>query len=223
MDKYIVISLGENCLPDNILSRNNLRSFSSPFSTGRSNIEYVLAFEKENYVDFLNPDYMNYEMFNKRIVVRNTKYITTKNRYDVTCIRGMEFSHHDVISNIHTREQIARRYTRLQKISNKDIVFVYHHRYCKETDMDLLVTSFKEIKQIYEARNNHVHIFIFTQEIVPSKEYRKVEYKETDGLKIYTFYTQNIWEGANQDIFWARCDDDLLKVMVDDIRKVRAK
>ncbi|MCQ2587766.1 MAG: papain-like cysteine peptidase [Treponema sp.] len=39
--------MGENCLPDNILSRNDLKSFSSPFSYCRSNIEYILAFEKD--------------------------------------------------------------------------------------------------------------------------------------------------------------------------------
>ena len=117
------------------------------------------------------------------------------------------------------RKKIAKRCMQLQSISNKNVVFVYHNRYCRETDMDLLVSCFEEVKRIYEARNNHVQIYIFTQERVSSKDDRKVECKETDSVKIYTFYTQNIWEGDNQDIFWARCDDDLLRVMIDDIRE----
>lgn len=218
-DKYLVFSMGENCLTDDILSRNDLKSFSSPFSSGRSNIEYILAFEKEKYVDFLNPHYLTYETFGKVKVVRNKKYVSTQNHYSDACMNGIEFTHHDVISDTEKRKQIAKRCRRLQSISNKNVVFVYHNRYCRETDMNLLVSYFEEVKRIYEARNNHVQIFIFTQEIVSSKDDRKVECKETECAKIYTFYTQNIWEGENKDIFFAKCDDDLLRVMIDDIRE----
>lgn len=218
-DKYIVISMGENCLTDNILSRNDLKSFSSPFSSCRSNIEYILAFEKEQYADFLNSHYLNYEMFGQKKVVRNKKYVATINQYNETCMNGMEFTHHDVISKRKLKKIIEKRCTRLQNLSNKNVVFVYHNRYCKETDMDLLVSSFEELKRIYEARNNNVSTYIFTQEKISSKDNRKVELQEKAGVKIYTFYTQNIWEGDNQDIFWARCDNDLLQVMVDDIRE----
>lgn len=218
-DKYLVFSMGENCLTDDILSRNDLKSFSSPFSSGRSNIEYILAFEREKYVDFLNPQYLKYEMFGELKVARNKKYVATTNQYNDSCMNGMEFTHHDVIRNMKMRKKIAKRCMHLQSISNKNVVFVYHNRYCRETDMDLLVSCFEEVKRIYEARNNHVQIYIFTQERVSSKDDRKVECKETDSVKIYTFYTQNIWEGDNQDIFWARCDDDLLRVMIDDIRE----
>ena len=59
--KNVVFSIGENCLTDDLLSRNNLKSFSSPWSTGRSNIEYILAFEREQFLDLLNPKYLKYE------------------------------------------------------------------------------------------------------------------------------------------------------------------
>lgn len=42
----IWLSLGENCLSDNILSRHSLKSFSTPFSHARSNIDYALELEK---------------------------------------------------------------------------------------------------------------------------------------------------------------------------------
>lgn len=57
-DKYVIVSFGENCLTDNILSRNDLKSFSTPYSSGRSNIEYILAHEKEYFNDFLNSAYL---------------------------------------------------------------------------------------------------------------------------------------------------------------------
>ena len=218
-DKCLVFSMGENCLTDGILSRNDLKSFSSPFSSARSNIEYILAFEKEKYSDFLNPYYLAYEMIGKTEVVRNKKYVATINHYNDLCINGMEFTHHDVIGDTVKRKQIARRCKRLQNISNKNVVFVYHHRYCRETDMDMLVSCFEEVKRIYEARNNHVQIYIFGQERVSSNNDRTVICKEANGIKIYTFYTQNIWEGNDNDIFWAKCDDDLLQVMIDDIKE----
>lgn len=63
LDKNVIFSVGENCLADNILARNGLKSFSSPYSSGRSNIEYILAFEKEAFSDFLNQKYLKYENF----------------------------------------------------------------------------------------------------------------------------------------------------------------
>lgn len=218
MDRYIIISMGENCLSDDILNRYDLKSFSSPFSSGRSNVEYILDFEKENYVDFLNPDYLKYESFNGKKVPRNIKYVTTQNHYSDSCSHGMEFTHHDVISDPSLKKTIARRYERLQKLSKKNIVFVYHNRYCEKTDISLLVSCFEKIKQIYETRKNVVQVFIFTQKLVVAEKERRVECKELNGMKIYTFYTNNIWEGANNEIFFARCDDDLIRVMIDDIR-----
>ena len=218
MDRNIIISMGENCLADDILSRYDLKSFSSPFSSGRSNAEYILDFEKEDYVDFLNPDYLKYGSFNEKKVARNIKYVATQNHYHDSCSHGMEFTHHDVISDPSLKETIARRYERLQKLSKRHIVFLYHNRYCEKTDLGLLVSCFEEIKHIYEKRKNVVQIFIFAQRLVATKEERRVECKELNGMRIYTFYTNNIWEGADNEIFFARCDDDLIRVMVDDIR-----
>lgn len=218
-DKYIVVSLGENCLTDNVLSRNDLKTFSSPFSSGRSNIEYVLNFEKENYSDFLNPHYLNYELCGKKEVPRNKKYVETKNVYHASCMNGVEFTHHDVICNTKKRTRIAKRCARLQDLSNQNVVFVYHNRYCQETDKKYLISCFKEIEQIYELRNNRVQIYIFTQGKVSVKEDRKIECEVIGNIKMYTLYTLSIWEGDDEDIFWARCDDDLLQVMIDDIRE----
>ena len=61
-ERNVVLSLGENCLPDDILRRNGLKSFSSPYASGRSNIEYVLSFENERFGDFLNPEYLKSNM-----------------------------------------------------------------------------------------------------------------------------------------------------------------
>lgn len=59
-DTYYV-SIGENCLTDNILDRFNIKSFSTPYSHGRSNIEYAIHLESEKYQNLLNPEFLYYD------------------------------------------------------------------------------------------------------------------------------------------------------------------
>ena len=157
----LYLSFGENCLTDEILSRYNLKSFSTPFSSGRSNIEYVLQIEKDEYKDFLNPDFMKYGIFNEKNVVRLTKYNEIKNQYHYMQMEGFEFSHHDVLNNLKMREKIDRRVKRLLEAKNKEVNIFYHHRYCVDTNEDMLIRDLAELKDIYEGRNNKVNIFMF--------------------------------------------------------------
>ena len=62
MEKYLYLSLGENCLPDGILKRYGLKSFSTPYSSARSNIQYAIENELNNYTELLN---------RKNIVIEN--------------------------------------------------------------------------------------------------------------------------------------------------------
>ena len=70
----VYLSFGENCLPDHILNRYALKSFTTPFSHGRSNVEYILNLERDDYTDFLNLDYLSYEYLNEDRVQRLKKY-----------------------------------------------------------------------------------------------------------------------------------------------------
>ena len=219
-NEFICFSIGENCLTDHILNRNNLKSFSSPFASGRSNIEYILNFEKENYINFIDNNYLKYEnAINGQKVVRNKKYVATENKYNDTCTQGFEFTHHDVIGDEEARQALERRYKRIISLSNKNILMVYHHRKCDQTDINLLIRHLTDLGQIYEARQNKVAIFAFYQIIVSDGAERKVEKYCVGNVHIYKFYTLNEWCGDNNDIFWAKCDDDLLKIMLDDIKK----
>ena len=57
---------------------------------------------------------------------------------------------------------------------------------------------------------------MFTQIIVDSSKERHVEHLMNDGIHVYKFYVLNEWAGNNQDVFWARCDDDLIATMIKD-------
>lgn len=218
-DKNVLFSIGENCLADDILARNNLKSFSSPYSFGRSNIEYLLLFENEQFADFLNMDYLSYESLSNHDVARNKKYVDVKNQYHDSCSKGFEFTHHDVIGFEKHRKTIRKRCQRLSTLKNKNIIMLYHHRYCQETDKKLLISHLKKLAEPYKSRNNKVNIFLFYQVLVPHETQRKVE-KFVDGdISVYTFYTLNVWEGDDPNLLWARCDNDLLEEMIIDIRK----
>lgn len=219
MNRNIIFSLGENCLPDNILARNGLKSFSSPYASGRSNIEYVLAFEHEQFSDFLNLEHLKYEYFSDKEVARNKKYVAVKNRYNESCTNGFEFTHHDAIGSKKYRYRLQKRCKRMLKLKNKNIIMLYHHRMCSKTDESLLVSHLLELADLYKLRGNSVHIYAFTQVIISGKNQRRSECIVDRDVTLYKFYTQNEWAGNDDDIFWAKCDDDLLEVMILDIKQ----
>lgn len=218
-DKNVVLSFGENCLTDDILSRTGLKSFSSPYSSGRTNVEYVLAFEKEGFADLLNRDYLEYEYADDKKVARNKKYVATKNRYHESCVNGFEFTHHDVIGSKMKSDTISKRCRRMLELKNRNIVIVYHHRLCAETDEELLISHLAELADIYRARGNEVSVFMFCQVLVSEENQRRVVRTARGGVHVYQFHTLREWAGDNDDVFWARCDDDLLRTMVADIKK----
>lgn len=216
--KYL--SFGENCLADDILSRYNLKSFSSPFASGRANVEYVLQFQKENYKDFLNPQFLKYGYEGDLKVVRHKKYNELSNVYEDSCMKGFEFTHHDIIADEKKRASIERRVRRIQSLKNCTLYIFYHHRFCKDTDINLLIQHLNELKTIYEKQCEKVYLIAFTQKLVSSEQERKVDKEYIDGIYMYYFYTLNVWCGNNQDIFWARCDDDLISQMIGDIKEL---
>lgn len=220
--EFVCFSLGENCLTDNILDRNGLKSFSSPFSSGRSNIEYILGFEKQGYTDFIDKNFLEYQYLGDgKKVVRNNKYVVTRNIYNGSCALGFEFTHHDVIADERARQAFERRYQRILSLTNNNIILVYHHRKCDQTDTGLMLYHLTELADIYKSRQNNVAIFAFYQVIVSDKTERKVESYRVGDVHMYKFYTLDEWSGNNNDIFWARCDDDLVQIMIDDIKQTK--
>lgn len=219
-DKKKYLSFGENCLADNILSRYNLKSFSSPFASGRSNIEYILQIQKDGYRDFLNPLFLEYGYEGEVRVVRQKQYKELINKYDDSCMMGFEFTHHDVIADERKRASMERRVRRMQSLRNCTLYILYHHRFCKDTDMDLLVQHLNELKTIYDNQCEKVYLIAFTQIPVSNEKERRVEKKYIDKIYIYYFYTLNLWAGNDQDIIFAKCDDDLISQMIEDVKRL---
>lgn len=213
----VYISFGENCLTDRILERFHLKSFTTPYSHGRSNIEYINAIEYDDFNHFLCPSCLEYADIYGKQVVRSNYYAQQTNIYEYSVMNGFEFTHHDVIANSTHIETFKRRIDRLKELQNTNLYIFYHHRYCEETNIDQLIKDLHKIHTLYTKRGNCVHVILFTQKLVKNSLNRKVIYtppQSKNGIHTFCFSTLNIWGGSNQDIFWAKIDDDLIAKMV---------
>lgn len=213
-----VISLGENCLTDGLLQRHRLKTFTSPYSHGRSNIEYINAIEEDDYRYFMEKDYLRYEECEGEKVVRNKYYNSLTNIYDTSVMNGFEFTHHDVKNNENHIKKFNRRVRRMKK-HYRNIYLFYHHRYCEKTDELLLLEELEKTYHRYSKRNGNVYVVMFTQIIVNTVEERKVVYTKKNDIHCFYFYTQQIWAGTDNDVFWAKVDDDLIIKMMNFVKK----
>jgi hypothetical protein len=214
----LYLSIGENCLPDDILKRYNLKSFSTPYSSGRTNIDYVLQLETMDYNTFLDKKYLEYSILNGNTKVVKSKLITAcSNIYNTLHMDRFEFTHHDILSSAEQNAAIKRRIERMRQFRGKqDVVFFYHHRVNSNTNTNMLFDKLSLFQTFYNTDKAKCFIIVFMQKLVPRGEQKYLEYKQQkDNILLFTFKTHDIWSGDNQDVFWARVDDELIKQMLD--------
>ncbi|MBB4035822.1 hypothetical protein GGR21_001717 [Dysgonomonas hofstadii] len=220
--KKLYLSFGENCLTDNILDRYNIKSFTTVYSHGRSNIEYIIQIEKDNYKDFLNTEFIKYEELNdKQQVPRLKKYDKITNSYYSLHTNGFEFTHHDVIGNEYLRIKFKERIDRLKRCKgSKEIIIFYHHRYNESTNMNKLLEDLSELGQLYSKGKNKAQVVLFCQKKIGRTTERKLEYKIEQNIHIFMFNTLNIWAGDDPEILWAKCDNDLIEEMIAKVKEL---
>ncbi len=214
------ISIGENCLTDNILERHNLKSFSTPYSHGRSNIDYAITLEKNNYYNLLESKYLFYDYFGSTKVVRNNYYSKSENIFHEFQQNGFEFTHHDVINNKSHIKSYHRKVLRMKSFKkNNKIKFLYHYRSNKYRDLKLIIIKGQEFLSYYQKRNIKCEFIFFSQNIISNKEERKLlKIHDSNNIKGYILNTLEVWTGDDLDVFWARKDDDLFSLMIKEIK-----
>ena len=219
--KKLYLSFGENCLSDNVLERYKLKSFTTPFSHGRCNIEYILNLEKDKYKGFTSLENLKYEDLNGKEVARLQNYRTIQNTYHELQMNGFEFTHHDIIKDDNLKIKFKKRVLKLlQYKGKKKYIILYHHRFCAETKFELLIEHLNVLKSLYSNNKNNSEVVLFKQAIVPNELDRKIEYIQYKNIHIFNFYTLNIWEGDIPEILWAKCDDDLIIKMIEKIKRL---
>lgn len=220
--KNLWLSLGENCLTDGILQRHGLKSFSTPYSNGRSNLDYALALEKMNYNGYLDRKDLKYDYVNNEKVVRSSLINQSDNIYFTPHMSGFEFTHHDVIQSGKARKNLKRKADRILKIrGRKNVVFFYHYRINENSDFKLLFNKATEFTKPYSLNKSRCNFIIFTQKIISNPSNRKVLYKRINpNVHFFELCTEKIWTGPDQDTFWAKMDDDLIKIMLENTKNI---
>lgn len=215
VSEVIWISLGENCLPDDILRRHNRKSFSSVFSSGRSNIEYILQMEKDNYQHLLKKEYLQHFPDGAHSVVRSTFYNNCIGQYSERHMLGFEFTHHDPLSIKEDNRAFKRRIARqLEYRGNKNFVFLYHHRITENSAFPLLREHLNEFLSLYKSKECDCKLVLFYQNIIPANDTKRIDFTLHDtGLLEFECHTHEIWGGDDLETFWARKDDALFADM----------
>ncbi|MGY5958275.1 DUF1796 domain-containing protein [Kosakonia sp. BK9b] len=209
------ISLGENCLPDDILRRHHRKSFSSVFSSGRSNIEYILQMEKDDYRNLLKPEFLQPFPDGTHTVVRSTCYNRCTGHYSERHMLGFEFTHHDPLNIKEDHRAFKRRIERqLSYRGTKNFVFLYHHRITEQSDLLLLKAHLNEFLSLYNTGGCECKMVLFYQHIIPQASAKHIDFTPHDsGLLEFVCHTHEIWGGDDLETFWAKKDDALFADM----------
>lgn len=213
---YLWLSLGENCLSDHILNRHEVKSFSTPYSHGRSNLDYAIQLEKLRYKSFLDIDNLKYDLVRKSKIVRSKIIKDGDIMFDPAHNQGFEFTHHDIIESKIKRDSLKRKVDRLISFKGKkNFIFLYHHRMNQYSNFVKLYDKADQFVKFYNQKNFDCQIVIFSQQIIQDISARKlVHTKVNNHIHHFFFYTNEIWGGDNDDVFWALKDDDLIKEMI---------
>jgi len=192
----IHISLGENCLIDNLLKKYNMKTYSYPFGSCRSNIEYVIDIIQDDFCNFLDPRFLYRKTVNTtQELVKNNFYKQSSNIY--THGDDFEFTHHDVHLNPEHIESIKRKVSRFNALNTatnvSPVYFYYYHRTNKHTDMAKLLSAFSKFEKLIKFQN--YKIIILWQKLIGSD----TPYTRTNSGKYIMFECNDPirWEGTN--------------------------
>jgi len=61
---------------------------------------------------------------------------------------------------------------------------------------------------------------LFTQHIIENGQERGVKYASHNHVHIFMFCTLQEWEGTEDDVFWAKCDEDLIAQMIAHVHNI---
>jgi hypothetical protein len=215
----IYLSFGENCLTDNILSRYGLKSFTTPFSHCRSNIEYILDMERSNYENFTSGEFLKYGDLNGKPVPRIKSDLLLKNSYHHLHENGIEFPSQDVIKDNKYWQKVVRRALKLKAFLGRGkYILLYHHRVCENTNFELLLMHLSELKKYYSTKEFECQVVLFKQIIVSKESVKKLIYQKDKDIHIFDFHSHHTWSGRDQRKYWAFTDDSLISKMLKKVK-----
>jgi len=211
----LYLSFGENCLTDHILGRYLLKSFNTPFSHCRSNIEYILDLERNNYENFVKGEFLQYGDLNGKPVPRLKTVLHLENNNHHLHMNGIEFSNHDVIRNHKHWRGILAQVKKLKSfLGKRKYILLYHHRVCEGNNPDLLLRHLSELKTYYSSGEFECEVVLYKQTIIPRELKKELTYQKKSDIHVFDFHTYHSWSGRDQRKYWAYTDDSLIRKML---------
>lgn len=155
MKKTLWLSLGQNCLSQEIINTLNLDTEYTIFSWSKSTVDQILSMEKNDYEEALKiSSYIFDEAkyadghrmpFNPNIVNQNNDVYTSDNFY-------FETTHLNIIESQEDYEKLIRRHERLRDyLNNKEIqiIFLYHYSTRKPGGPEHVRSNLKRLLDTY--------------------------------------------------------------------------
>ena len=221
--QVLYLSIGENCLTDAILKRHGLKSFSTPYSHSRSNIDYVIEIEQNDYCNLLCPDSLYYanEQGIPLNAVRSKSIIKCEDIYSSAHQKGFEFTHHDVISDPKSINSYMRKIERMRQLrkQNQPVCFFYHHRYNDKMNPEKIISKIFKFLEFYNKTDvKRAVAVVFFQRIDTNNKFLE-HFDMGNGILVFKLHTPQVWAGKDENIFFAKNDDDLISEMFDLTKK----
>ncbi len=200
------------------MRRHGKKCFSTPYSHCRTNIDYALALEAEDYRSLLSTSEMERAVAFGATVVRSRRYQCDP-IFHPSCSEGFEFSHYDMLNEWRDRENFGRKISRLLRLrGRKNVLFLYHHRWNANSDLVRLREKIDQFAAFYRSANSRCVVVCFYQSLIAPQAHRRLERIPGPEHRLeFVFHTRDAWAGNNQDLFWARVDDDLIRQMMQQI------
>jgi len=209
MKDITIVSLGENCLVDEVLKDFKLRKETFPFGSGRFNIEYILSICKDNFENLLNTQHLRYAEVDGVKVVKNSFYSCQHQIYDASVCDDVEFTHHDPFQP-KIRESLQRKIVRFQfALENPDkFVFIYYYRHSELRNKLTLISELEKwVGWVEKKSMRKPKVILIHQEIVSSSGDRGLTVQPHHwGLEV-SMQTLEIWTGP--ELWSAPHDRDL--------------
>ena len=222
---YTFVSIGENCLFQDVIRRHGFKTAVGPFSWGRSNIDYVIDLVKEDFVDLLNPNFLIHREMWGLAPATNIKYICKPGIYEKSVCNGFEFTHKDVISSVDDKENTERKIQRFKEIvlnPTGPLVLTYHYRYVPNAirDTEYVIKKLKELRSLISTYRDGdaPEILMAQQTLVDTTEERNVYLEVIDDIHVANFSTRSCWTGKDDYVFGV-VDDDLFDQCFKDLKK----
>ncbi len=198
------IALGENCLPDDVLSSLNKKGETYPFGNGRFNIEYLTEIIRTDFVDLMAEHYLVKGKFEGKEVVRNKLYKHKHDIYSPCVANQFEFTHHNVFEEA-PRRSINRKIQRFKEVlkAKRDVVFVYHYKHSDKINPEKMVELLDGFLLILKKKyGRRFKCLLWYQH--PASETRKVVLRKERNILVGEFFTSETWDG---DAAWNAPND----------------